>query len=183
MAPTSTLQPTTRPWQYSFVAKALHWGIGTILAVMVGLGWYMTEIESDPGAPWFFGLHQSIGLILAGAIVLRIIWRLTHKPQRLPEHIAGWQARLAQITQLAMYALIVLIPATGIIGSLLSEDGITFLGSELARLIPANHDLAEQVFSVHGALIWVLIGLVTVHVAGALKHLLIDKDGVFQRMF
>lgn len=180
---TSTLQPTPRPWQYSLVAKAFHWGIGAVLIFMVGLGWYMLEIESDPSAPWFFGLHQSAGLILAGAVVLRIVWRLTHKPERLPEHIPGWQARLAHITQMALYALIVLIPATGIIGSMLSEDGITFLGTELARVIPANHDLAEQVFGVHGALIWVLIALVALHAAGALKHLLIDKDGVFRRMF
>jgi cytochrome b561 len=51
------------------------------------------------------------------------------------------------------------------------------------RWAAPNHDMAERFFDLHSTLIWIVVALVALHVAGALKHLLVDKDRVFQRMW
>ena len=101
--------------------------------------------------------------------------------QPLPTSVPAWQARLSGVTHRLLYVLLIGVPCAGIGGALLSKDGLALFGVPLPRLA-ANHDLSELFFTVHGVMIWMLIGLVVVHVAGALKHLLIDRDGVFRRM-
>lgn len=169
------------PWRYGVPARVLHWLIAPLLAVMAALGWYMMSIEKLPESGWYFDLHKSLGIGMFALIVLRLLWRITHPPQPLPARVPAWQVRVASVTQRLLYVLMVAVPCAGISGAVLSEDGLALFGVPLPRLA-ANHDVSELFFTVHGVLIWGLIGLVVVHVAGALKHLLIDRDGVFRRM-
>lgn len=170
------------PWSYARPAVSLHWLLAMLLIVMVSLGWYMMSIEKQPGSDWYFNLHKSIGLTVLGLVVLRLLWRLQHRPEDLPSSVPVWQAKLASWTQHLLYVCMVVLPVTGLTGSLYSKDGIAFFGAALPHPAP-NHDLSEQLFSIHGATVWVLVGLVALHVAGGLKHLLINRDGVFQRMW
>src|SRR4051794_4060534 len=62
-------------WRYSPPAVVLHWLIALLIATLFGLGWYMMEIERQPGADWYFNLHRSLGLSVAVLVVLRVIWR------------------------------------------------------------------------------------------------------------
>jgi cytochrome b561 len=66
---------------------------------------------------------------------------------------------------------------------LLSNKGIVFFGTALPRVLDANHDLAETFFEAHSFTAWILVALVSLHVLAGLKHLLVEKDGVFQRMW
>lgn len=170
-------------WRYRRPAMVLHWAIALLIVFMAGLGWYMMSIEDDPGSVWFFDLHKSFGLVLALMVLTRLLWRLTHRPDVLPSHVPRWQVRLAGGTQLLLYVLMVLIPLTGYLGASYSKNGVQFFGTVTPQWALPNHDRAEQFFSVHSVLIWVLIVLVALHVAGALKHLLLNRDGVFQRMW
>lgn len=168
---------------YTPLAVLLHWTLAVLIIGMVGLGWYMTQIEDDPGSAWFFNLHKSIGLVIAALVLLRLLWRLGHRPAPLPASVPAWQASASRAGHALLYAAMIALPALGIIGALLSEEGIVFFGAELPRVLQANHDLAEVFFEAHSATTWLLIGLVCVHALAGLKHLLIDKDGVFQRMW
>ena len=58
-----------------------------------------------------------------------------------------------------------------------------FFGWALPRLFEANRALAKIFYVTHGITVWILMALLVVHVLAALKHLLIDRDGVFQRMW
>ena len=181
---TMTRRPVDRStrWSYTKPAIILHWLLALLLAVMVTLGWYMMSIEKQPGSAWYFNLHKSIGLVVLVVVLVRVVWRLRHKPQKLPTIVAPWQAMLAVGTQMLLYLCMVILPVTGMIGALSSKQGIVFFGIALPHLAP-NHDRSEQLFSIHGMTVWFLVGLVALHVAGGLKHLLIDRDGVFQRMW
>ncbi|GAC1417102.1 MAG: cytochrome b [Burkholderiaceae bacterium] len=169
-------------WTYSTPAIALHWLLALLLTAMVSLGWYMTSIEKEPGSDWYFNLHKSVGITVFVLVVARLLWRLQHKPQYLPSHVPAWQATLAGLTHRLLYVCMFVLPITGLAGALYSKAGIAFFGIPLPRLAP-NHDLSEQLFSVHGVTVWILIGIVSLHVAGGLKHLLVDRDGIFQRMW
>ena len=65
-----TFQPST-PWRYSTPAIVLHWLLAAFIVFMAALGWYMMTVEKQPGGEWFFDLHKSIGLIVAGISLLR----------------------------------------------------------------------------------------------------------------
>lgn len=168
-------------WRYSVPARVLHWLIAPLLAVMATLGWYMMSIEKLPQSGWYFDLHKSLGLVAISLIFLRLIWRLSHAPQPLPRRVPVWQAQVSTWTHRILYLLMIAVPSAGILGALFSEYGLALFGIPLPRPAP-NHDLSEIFFNIHGILIWCLIGVVALHVAGALKHLLIDRDGVFRRM-
>lgn len=170
------------PWTYSNLAIALHWILAVLIVAMVSLGWYMMSIEDEPGSGWYFNLHKSIGITILALVILRVLWRLGHKPQDLPASVPTWKVTLAHWTQFLLYVCILVMPITGLAGALYSKSGVIFFGLPLPHPTP-NHDLAEQLFSVHGITVWILVSIVSLHVAGGLKHLLVDRDGVFQRMW
>ena len=171
------------PWRYGGTAIALHWTLAVLLAATTLLGFYMMSVEKEPGAETWFNLHMSVGLVIATLVLARIFWRLAHPPQPLPASVARWQVWLATATQGLIYLSIVLMPVTGYLGASHSKAGVPFFGLATPRWTAPDHDTAEGFFSIHAILIWVLIALVALHVAGALKHLLFEKDGVFQRMW
>ena len=171
------------PWRYTGTAVGLHWLLALLLSFMAALGWYMLSVEDEPGSASYFNLHKSIGLVVALLVAARIVWRLTHRPAPLPANVPAWHARLSALNVALLYALMVLLPLTGYLGAAYSKYGVALFGLALPAWAQPDHDTAERFFDIHGALIWVLVGLVAVHVLGALKHLLVDKDGVFQRIW
>lgn len=169
-------------WRYDRIALALHWISALLLVFMTGLGWYMMEIEHTPGAQPYFVLHKSLGLIVLALVLVRLVWRRSHPVPQLPSQMPAWQLRAAQMVQVGLYLCMLVLPLAGIAGAAYSKSGLVFFGYSLPRLAVANHDTAEAYFDIHGTLVWLLIALVCVHIAGALKHRLVDKDGVFERM-
>jgi cytochrome b561 len=170
-------------WRYAAPAIVLHWTLAVMIASMLGVGWYMMSIEDDPGSEWYFDLHKSFGIVVFALVLLRIVWRLSHKPAPLPQSVPGWEVKSSILAQRALYACMFLMPVLGFIGASYSKEGVRFFGLQLPALAVPNHDLAERFFGLHSALAWVLVALVALHAAAGLKHLLVDKDGVFQRMW
>jgi cytochrome b561 len=169
-------------WRYSPLAMALHWLLAVLLFGTAGLGLYMMSIEEQPGSGWYFDLHKSIGVVISVLVATRLIWRLRHRPAALPASMPAWQRRAALITQWLLYGLMVAMPLAGYLGSAYSKAGMAVFGAMTPRWAVPDHDRAEQFFGIHEVLFWCLAALVTLHVLGALKHLWVDKDGVFQRM-
>ncbi|MGK5021164.1 cytochrome b [Janthinobacterium lividum] len=173
---------STPGWRYAAPARILHWLMAVLIPAMLALGWYMMEIEDEPGSEVYFNLHKSLGLLLLLLLAARAAWRLGHRPASLPPCVAAWQARLSRLGHGLLYAGMLLVPATGLAGALLSQSGVAFFGLALPRWFAPNHALAEQCFELHELGAWTLAGLIGLHVLAGLKHLLRDKDGVFQRM-
>jgi cytochrome b561 len=182
-APSSLITTSGGTKPYAPIAVMLHWALALLIIGMVGLGWYMMSIEDDPGSVWFFNLHKSTGLLIAGLVLLRLVWRLGHPPRRLPASVTPWQASASSVSHKLLYCAMVAMPLLGMVGSALSKKGLIFFGTPLPRVFEANHDLADIFFEAHSVTTWILVALVSLHVLAALKHLLIDKDGVFQRMW
>jgi cytochrome b561 len=177
------LPASKTPWRFSGFAIGVHWGSVAVLALLAALGFYMMSIEDDPGAGWYFAQHKSWGLVFALILVMRLAWRLFNRPAPFPLMMPRWQEWLASGTQVLLYVLMVLMPLTGYLGASYSSHGVQLFGSNLPAWAIANHDTAEWYFDIHSTMIWMLGALVAVHVAGALKHLLLDRDGTFRRMW
>ena len=172
-----------RPWHYAPTAVLLHWTVAALVVFMAALGWYMISIERQPGAGWYFNLHRSIGAVAALLVVARLLFRWKNKPAPLPASMPVWQARVATAVQALLYVLLVALPVTGYVGSSYGNGYVQVFGIETPRWTLKDKDLGESFYGIHSILVWVLVALVAAHVLGALKHLLLDKDGVFQRMW
>ena len=150
---------------------------------MLGLGWYMMSIEDSPGSDWYFNLHKSIGFVVLVLVFVRSAWRLSHPPHPLPATIAQWQIRASTMSHWALYVLMLALPLLGAIGALFSKHALIFFGMAEVRLVTPNHAISVWFFFMHSFAAWLLVMMVSLHVLAALKHLFLDKDGVFQRMW
>ena len=181
--PAASAESANALWRHNRTSVILHWTLALLLTLLAALGWYMVAIEDELGSGLYFDLHKSFGAMVALLVVARVIWRLAHRPAPLPGGVPRWQGTMSRITQVLLYVLMALMPITGYLGASYSKAGVSLFGLATPRWALTDHDLAERFFGIHAMLIWVLVVLVGIHVAGALKHFLIDKDKVFQRMW
>ena len=170
-------------WRYDSPAVVLHWLVALLIVGMFGLGWYMMSIEKEPGSDWYFNLHRSLGLTLAGFVVLRLLWRLSHWPAELPDSVPFWENKLSLAAHWLLYACMVVMPLTGYLGSAYNKSGVAFFGIQLPFWDATNRNLSKLFFTIHEALVWVFVAVIVLHALAGLKHLLVDKDKVFQRMW
>lgn len=185
----ATQHDTQRQQRYTAVAIALHWIIAFAIIGQIAVGWLMGEMP--PGADYFqvVQLHKSFGITILLLSVARIVWRLMNPPPAEPP-MPKWQAMLATATHILLYVLIIAMPLTGWIMASASSDAPTrYFDLVDIRLpgIPAldagtREGLEEGFEQIHSSLAWVMIGLLVLHVGGALKHQFIDKDGLLARM-
>ena len=167
---------------YGPTAKFLHWLIVALLMLQYVVAWSM-EIEGGdaPVGNPMHNLHVSLGITIFALALLRLIWRQTHPVPDYPE-LPKWQHYAARITYTLLYLLIVVMPVFGMIAA--SGESVPFelydiLPLHLPPLPKALIALSEEAHEVSGA---VLLGVITLHVAGALYHFAIKGDTVMQRM-
>ncbi|MEO6917737.1 MAG: cytochrome b [Collimonas sp.] len=180
LASSNSLEKSPR---YTSPAIFLHWMVAILIIGMIGLGWYMMSIEDEPDSGWLFQLHKSIGLLIVALVLLRLVWRFTHRPPALPQQVPEWQKKASEALHWLLYAAMAVMLMVGIAGALSSKHDLVFFGLPLPRLLAQNHDLSEIFFSIHSVCAWVLVVLISLHFLAALKHLIVNKDGLFQRMW
>ena len=170
-------------WSYDLTSKLLHWMMAILLIGLVGLGWYMGSIPDKPDRGWYIGIHKSFGIIAGVLILLRIIWRLSHKSASLPNSIPLWQAKLSGFIHFLLYVCMILMPLSGFLGSSFGKYGVAFFGWQIPDWVVKNKEISKQLFEIHDITTWVLVALVTLHILAALKHIFINKNGVMRRMW
>jgi cytochrome b561 len=169
---------------YTRTAIALHWLIALLIVCGFALGWVMTGIPGiTPAKLRYFSWHKWIGVTVFGLAVLRVLWRAAFGAPPLPRRMSGWQRAAAHLTHLALYLLMIVIPLSGYLYSSAANVPVVYLGLfPMPRLIAPDPVLKEVLKDVHVTLNYVLLMLVCVHVLAALKHQLVDRDGLLARM-
>ena len=179
--------------RYTRVAVALHWAIAACILFNLVTGFFMEGLKG-PAKHIVVSLHASSGLTVLALSLVRIVWRLTHRPPPLDAHLSRLEKLLAEGVHGLLYVLMLAVPLAGwAISSASTRKGA---GAALWLLMPlpkiglldalpmaqkvAAHDSAV---SAHQAGAWILLGLLAAHVAGALKHQFIDRQPQFARMW
>jgi cytochrome b561 len=148
-----------------------------------GLGAYVARMEVGLANLWLFGLHKTIGISLLAAALLRIGWhRIAPPPAPLPGP-SDWQMRLARGTHRALYALMLAVPLSGwAYGSATGIDTVIFGRVTVPPIAPVSPEWEAALLLLHRTLAWSLLGLVALHVAGALERAVVRRDGTLRRM-
>ena len=170
--------------RYDRVAITLHWVVAVLVLCQISLGWWMSELPKAPAglrAGWF-NLHKSIGLTIGLLVLFRLAWRIGHRPPPLPESMPRWQVRAARASHVLLYAALIVQPLVGYLGSSFTKYPIRYFGFTLPHWGWDAPALKELCSAVHFSLACLITALVALHIAAALKHLLVNRDGVFQRM-
>ncbi|MBK9234836.1 MAG: cytochrome b [Rhodoferax sp.] len=176
------------PQRYSTTAIALHWLSALAVLGLLMVGWYMADLPLSPLRLKLFNWHKWAGVSVLGLTLLRLLWRWTHRPPALPAELLGqtptWQLRLAGATHAALYGLLLLVPLIGWARSSAAGFSIVLFGVlPLPDLLPKDTALAELVKPWHAVSAYSLCALIALHVAAALKHQFVDKDGLMRRMW
>lgn len=176
---------------YGAVNIAFHWLMAVLLSGLIVLGKYMHGLElADPNKFFLYQLHKSLGLSALLLVVLRLCWRWINPAPAMPDGMPGWQKAGAHLTHAALYGLMLAIPLSGwlmVSASTLGLPTVFFDMFQVPHLpVPAflgeGAAAEETVKSVHDVLGNLLILVVLLHVAAALKHHFLDRDDVLTRM-
>lgn len=169
--------------KYRSAAIWLHWIIAALVLFQIGLGLYMVDLPRGTDTrSFFFNLHKSMGVTIALFIIARILYRLRHSAPVLPAAMAQWEQLAARWSHRLLYLCMVVMPISGYVASSFSKYGVKFWGLALPNWGWEDKERREFFVEIHEITAFLFIALILLHLAAALKHLLIDKDGVFQRM-
>ena len=176
-----------QPKRYSTVAIVLHWLLALVIMVMFAVGIYMTDLPFSPLRLKLYNWHKWAGVTFLALTVLRLLWRMTHRPPALPVAVTrtmpGWQTRAYHATHHLMYALFFAVPLVGWAYSSAAGFPIVLFGQiPLPDLLPASKELADLVKPLHKLSALTLMTLAALHIAAALKHQWVDRDGLLTRM-
>jgi cytochrome b561 len=177
-------------FRYTLIQRLLHWLIVLLALGLLGVGLTLGNLGYE-GAVATFGsdatnllytYHKTFGVLLLGLMVLRLLLRVTVGAPPYRQPLPAWQAAASKVVHRLFYGVLCVIPIVGWLATAAGGFPVQFFGWELPGLIGKNEGLSKTLFELHGWLGWILIGLIVIHVAAALMHWLIQRDGVMERM-
>ena len=186
MNPSKTQKPSAAA-RYSTVAILFHWALGLFIFGLFAVGVYMSDLPFSPARLKLINYHKWAGITFLALTVLRVVWRLTHRPPALPPSIAQamptWQTRIYHATHVALYALFFIVPLIGWAYSSAAGFPVVLFGViPLPDLLAVDKEFAKQIKELHAIAAFALMGLALLHIGAALKHQFIDRDKLINRM-
>lgn len=203
IAVTTSSSPSAR---YSKVAVLLHWAIAALIIANLALGIVMEGLPRE-GRMRAVPVHVSIGFTVLALTVLRIIWRLFHRPPPLLDMRTRWEAPLAGFVHVALYAFMLFMPLTGwalisanppphaqvtpsprgrppVVWGLAQVPLIAPLQQMGATLEgqPRQEKIHDDFVTAHAVGGFTMIALLALHILGALKHEILDGQRELRRM-
>ena len=186
--------PYSEPLQrYNRTAMALHWLVAALILINVFYG--LAAANADAAhVRRLIDTHKSIGLTVLGLVLLRILWRLGHKPPPLPQSYPRSERLAAHAAHFALYTVILLLPLSGYLHDSAWNGGAThplvlfgvlhFPRMPIIKSFdPATKDNLHQLLgAAHVYFGYVLYGLVALHLLGVVKHHIWDREPELGRM-
>lgn len=181
------MQLTNTAESYGLVHQSLHWATAILILVLLPMGVYMHDLPIDNSAQiadkvWFYSLHKSIGMAALFVAITRVFWAI-YQPHPRPLH-GGMEGFAAKTVHHLLYGTIIAMPILGWLYHAATEGfaPIWWPFSQDLPFVPKDVMLSNFFKTAHfvcGILLVLSLGL---HIAGAIKHAVIDKDKTLDRM-
>lgn len=169
------------PVRYNAVARALHAVIAVLVVTNLGLGLGHDALEDTFAV---MPLHKSIGITVLGVSVLRLLWRFTWTTPPYDPPLGRFDAVASKLVHWTFYALILIMPLTGWIMTSAGDRPLAWFGVPFPKLeVVKDSTLYEIGHEGHEILAWVTLALAVLHVAAALRHHFVLRNGVVRRMW
>ncbi len=177
--------PQQRILRYSNTAVAIHWVTVVLVLFQIWLGLSFVDLAQGPGRGQLFTWHKTIGALILLATIGRLTYRLMNPPPPFPTDLPKWERVTAVWNHRLFYILLIGLPIGGLVAVSGKAKGPTtpLLGGVPLPVIPGvSEEMGEIVGGIHSLLAFVLIALIALHVAAALKHQFFDRAPAAGRM-
>jgi cytochrome b561 len=170
--------------RYSNTAVAIHWITVVFVLFQIWLGLSFADMAQGPARGELFTWHKTIGVIILLATLVRLTYRLKNPPPLFSPDLPRWERVAGVWNHRLFYILLIALP----IGGYLAVSGhtkgptTTLLGGIPVPVLPISEQLGEIAGDVHKYAAFLLIALIVLHAAAALKHQFIDRKPVSGRM-
>lgn len=175
-------------YMLSPISVALHWLVGVVIIGLLGVGIYMAETQTYSLYP----IHKSFGFVVFFIAIVRVLWRIKNGWPTPAGQYSVLEQWMSKVVHWVLIVATVMMPLSGFLMSSLGGSGVEVFGAEVVarnvlpdnpqRAVPHNEGLATFFGAMHFWTGWAMIVGIALHVAGAIKHKLIDKDGTLPRM-
>jgi cytochrome b561 len=175
------IRNTTARW--GALAQLFHW----VIVALIITQFVLISIEGDLplGLKKLIWLarHKSVGITILGLAILRLGWRWMNPTPPLPDTLKPYERVLANVTHVALYTLLFIMPLTGWMMSSARNFPVSWFNLvQLPDLVGPNRALYDTLHTTHAVLAWLLVAVATLHVLAALKHHFVLKDDTLRRM-
>jgi cytochrome b561 len=168
---------------YGLPSQILHWGMAGVIALCFVVGLGLEGLPKGDLKGLAYGFHKSLGVLAILLLALRLAWRVSNPVPQTPKTGPLWAERAAKLAHGALYLLMLGVPVSGLLMSFANGKPVTFFGLfALPPVIGPDKQLKHLFEEMHEATANGLLLLVGLHVAAALWHRIVLKDGVLGRM-
>lgn len=168
---------------YTATAKVLHWFMALLILGLLVLGFVMTEMPLSPQKLQVYSWHKWAGVTVFMLLLVRVTWRLSHRPPPLPWQMGKLQQMAAHLGHVVLYVLMLALPISGwLMSSAKGFQTVWFGVLPIPDLLAKDKALGESLEELHESLAWVLVLMLVFHVLASLKHHFLDKDDILTRM-
>ncbi len=168
---------------YTRTAKSLHWIMALLILDVMVMGFYMQDLPLSPEKLQLYSWHKWGGVSVMLLLLIRVSWRLAHRPPALPWMMSRRQQTVAHIGHLALYGLMLAIPLSGwLMSSAKGFQTVWFGVVPIPDLLAKDKAWGELLQTVHLSLNLTFIAILVAHVGASLKHHFIDRDDILTRM-
>lgn len=167
--------------RYETGAVILHWTTAALIAAAFVLGLTVDDFPKAYSTA-VVNLHSLIGLAILLLTVMRLAWRLAHRPPELPKSESVFVRQASRLTHLLMYFLMFAVPVIGLPTLFYRGRGLDFGIFQIAPLLPRTPEMFRPLTEVHELAAYALIGLAAGHIAAALYHQYVLRDDLLRRM-
>ena len=174
---------------YGIISRAFHWFTVALIFVVVPLGFLANLLPFETAEQlarkaFYFSWHKTIGIIALFIALTRIVWTVTQSKPGPAKNSSIIAQYLASVTHCLLYLALISVPFTGWAYHAASEGYAPILlpfGQELP-FIPNSEIVAGVFANLHNALIWLFLLSLGLHIVGALKHHIWNRDHTLKRM-
>ena len=173
------------PSGYNHFARLLHWLVAGAIVLQFVLA-KLAEAADEDGQKFrqlvLLANHKSVGMTILAVAVVRVLWRLL-TPRPSPLVMPDWQRAAARLSHMAFYILLFAMPLSGWLMSSASNIPVSWFNVfQFPDPIMPNENLESSFAQAHELLGKALFVLAALHIAAALKHSLVDRDGAMRRI-
>jgi cytochrome b561 len=168
---------------YTPTAKAFHWITVLFVLLVIPMGLIMADAEPGPLKNTLFDLHRSLGITISALTILRLIYRLGHKPPPLDDSVQPIQRLAAHVVHVILYAGLILLPIGGLTGAWMFGASLNYFWLfQIAPPMAADQETAKQILGMHSLASKIFAAFIGLHVVAALAHHYVFKDRTLRRM-
>jgi cytochrome b561 len=174
----------TQATRYGAIAQIFHWVIAALIVVQFTLAKLADGLPLGVHKLALLARHKSFGMTVLMLAILRLLWRLTHRPPPLPAGMTRFERIAARATHITFYVLLFAMPLTGWMMSSAKNYTVSWFGLfSWPNLIGKNEAAFEFLKNTHDLLSDLLFAVAVLHILAALKHHFWNRDDVLLRMF